>query len=251
MGPWPPSPSPALLSALDRARRLGVLGPGPIDAHVAHAAGFLEALATVAPGGLVIDLGSGGGVPGLMVAEARPDLQVVLLDAMEKRTALLHDAVIAMDIADRVQVVTGRAEILGRDDELRGTATAVTARSFGPPAATAECAAPLLSVGGILVVSEPPEGPDRWPVDELAALGLEPIGPRRRRHEGPPPDVAVPRPVPPPQRPAREKAALLTPPSPEAVFRGATHDRPDERSWATAMVSGKPRGSIESLPRRG
>ena len=109
-----------------------------------------------------------------MVAEARPDLRVVLLDAMEKRTALLDDAVVAMGIADRVRVVTGRAEILGRDDELRGTAAAVTARSFGPPAATAECAAPLLAVGGLLVVSEPPEGPDRWPADELAALGLEP-----------------------------------------------------------------------------
>ena len=50
----------------------------------------------------------------------------------------------------------------------------MTARSFGPPAATAECAAPLLAVGGLLVVSEPPDGPDRWPADALAALGLEP-----------------------------------------------------------------------------
>ena len=116
----PRLPRPA--SALDRARRLGVLGPGPIDAHVAHAAGFLDALATVPAGGLVVDLGSGGGVPGLVVAEARPDLRIVLLDAMEKRTALLDDAVVAMGIADRVRVVTGRAEVLGRDDELRGTA---------------------------------------------------------------------------------------------------------------------------------
>ncbi len=169
-----PAPSPALLSALERARTLGVLGPGPVDAHVAHAAGFLEALATVAAGGLLVDLGSGAGVPGLMVAEARPDLRVVLLDAMEKRTALLDDAVAAMGIADRVRVVTGRAEILGRDEELRGAAAAVTARSFGPPAATAECAAPLLAVGGLLVVSEPPEGPDRWPAAELAVLGMEP-----------------------------------------------------------------------------
>jgi 16S rRNA (guanine527-N7)-methyltransferase len=166
-------PSPALLEALERARRLGVLGPGPVDAHVAHASGFLEALAPVPRDGLVVDLGSGGGVPGLMVAEARPDLRVVLLDAMEKRTALLDDAVVAMGVADRVRVVTGRAEILGRDRSFRGTASAVTARSFGPPAATAECAAPLLQVGGLLIVSEPPDGPDRWPADELSALGLE------------------------------------------------------------------------------
>jgi 16S rRNA (guanine527-N7)-methyltransferase len=104
----------------------------------------------------------------------RPDLRLVLLDAMEKRTALLNDAVAAMGVTDRVRVVTGRAELLGRDPDLRGAADAVTARSFGPPAATAECAAPLLQVGGLLVVSEPPTGPDRWPVDHLAQLGLEP-----------------------------------------------------------------------------
>ena len=169
-----PSPSPALLAALERARTLGVLGPGPIDTHIAHAVGFVDALVSVPGGALVVDLGSGDGVPGLVVAEARPDLRMVLLDAMEKRTALLDDAVVAMAMADRVRVVTGRAEILGRDDELRGTAAVVTARSFGPPAATAECAAPLLAIGGLLVVSEPPDGPDRWPTVELAALGMEP-----------------------------------------------------------------------------
>jgi len=169
-------PSPALVAALERARRLGVLGPGPIDAHVEHAEGFLAALASVAAGALVVDLGSGAGIPGLVVAEARPDLRVLLLDAMEKRTALLHDAVRGLGMEDRVGVVTGRAEQVGRDEELRGSAAAVTARSFGPPAATAECAAPLLEVGGLLVVSEPPEGHDRWPADELDVLGLQSSG---------------------------------------------------------------------------
>jgi 16S rRNA (guanine527-N7)-methyltransferase len=160
------------MDALERARRLGVLGPGPVDQHVGHAQGFVEALAGVAAGSLVVDLGSGGGVPGLIVAEARPDLRMVLLDAMEKRTALLSEAVAAMGMADRITVRTGRAEVLGREDDLRGAAMAVTARSFGPPAATAECAAPLLAVGGVLVVSEPPDSPDRWPAGPLATLGL-------------------------------------------------------------------------------
>ncbi len=166
--------SEGLIAALERARRLGVLGPGPVGEHVAHAQGFVEALARVPEGSLVVDLGSGGGVPGLIVAEARADLRLVLLDAMEKRTALLAEAVTAMGMADRVTVRTGRAEMLGREDDLRATAMAVTARSFGPPAATAECAAPLLAVSGVLVVSEPPDSPDRWPHDPLAALGLVP-----------------------------------------------------------------------------
>lgn len=165
-------PSPALLDALDRARTLGVLGPGPVEAHVQHAHGFLEALRVLPAGRVVVDLGSGGGVPGLIVADARPDLAMVLLDAMDKRTALLRDAVIAMDAVDRVVVRTSRAEIAGRDPGLRGRADAVTARSFGPPAVTAECAAPLLRVGGLLVVSEPPEERDRWPERDLASLGL-------------------------------------------------------------------------------
>jgi 16S rRNA (guanine527-N7)-methyltransferase len=168
------TPSPELIAVLERARRLGVLGPGPVDTHLAHAEGFLEALAGLPAGSVVVDLGSGAGVPGLVLAEARPDLRVVLLDAMEKRTSLLADAVTALGMTDRVEVRTGRAEVLGRSPELRGVAGAVTARSFGPPATTAECAAPLLAVGGRLVVSEPPDGPDRWPTEELAELGLAP-----------------------------------------------------------------------------
>jgi len=55
----------------------------------------------------------------------------------------------------------------------------VTARSFGPPAVVAECAAPLLRTGGWLVVSEPPDQSDeeaarRWPAEPLAQLGLRP-----------------------------------------------------------------------------
>ena len=57
---------------------------------------------------------------------------------------------------------------------MRGTFDLVTARSFAPPAATAECAAPMLKQGGALVVSEPPDalGANRWPDVALATLGL-------------------------------------------------------------------------------
>jgi 16S rRNA (guanine527-N7)-methyltransferase len=165
-------PSPALLSALARARRLGALGPGPIDAHIVHAEAFLQALSVVPEGSTVVDLGSGGGVPGLVIVDARPDLHVVLLDAMEKRTALLDDALVLLGATGRCRVVTGRAEVLGRSPELRGRAGAVMARSFGPPAVTAECASPFLSIGGHLVVSEPPGAPRRWPEGGLEQLGL-------------------------------------------------------------------------------
>jgi 16S rRNA (guanine527-N7)-methyltransferase len=164
--------SALLLAQLERSRSLGFLGPGPIEAHVAHADAFLAALVPVR--GTVVDLGSGGGVPGLVVAVQRPDLHVVLLDAMGKRCRFLEEAVTALSLD--AEVVEGRAEVIGRS-ALRGSADAVLARSFGPPATTAECAAPLLRTGGRLIVSEPPQGPDRWPAAALAVLGLRPDDP--------------------------------------------------------------------------
>lgn len=163
----------ALVAVLARAQRLGVLGPTPVEAHLAHAARFVAALAPVE--GTVVDLGSGAGVPGLVVARARPDLVLVLLDANERRVALLDEAIEQLDLAPRVRTVLGRAEVRGREIAHRGAYDAVCARSFGPPAVVAECAAPLLRPGGLLVVSEPPDGPDRWPVEGLAQLGLGPV----------------------------------------------------------------------------
>ena len=161
---------PGLLAQLERARDLGLLGPGPVLDHVRHSLGFLPALAGVA--GEIGDLGSGGGIPGLPLAVARPDLRIALLDAGVRRTAFLREAVTALSLDDRVRVVDGRAEALGRGP-LRGTFAAIVARSFGRPATTAECAAPLLAIGGRLAVSEPPEASgDRWPPAEVAELGL-------------------------------------------------------------------------------
>ena len=160
--------NPELIEQLKRAQTLGFLGPVPVQDHIAHSAGFLEALEGLEHG-RVADLGSGGGVPGLIVASARPDLHLVLIDATAKRCRFLEEAVAALDLD--AEVVEGRAEVLGRG-ALRATFDAVLARSFGPPAATAECGSPLLHVGGELMVSEPPQDDQRWPA-EVSQLGLE------------------------------------------------------------------------------
>jgi len=158
-----------LLAQLERARALGFLGPGPVTDHVHHTTAFLSALGDVA--GTVVDLGSGGGVPGLIIGVARPDLALILVEATAKRCRFLDAAVAALALS--AVVVEGRAEVVGHG-ELRGRVDAVVARSFGVPAATAECAAPLLCTGGVLVVSEPPAPvPDRWPAAGLAKLGME------------------------------------------------------------------------------
>ena len=155
---------------LEEAKELGFLGPGPVGEHVEHALGFARAWGGPPPGRFV-DLGSGGGVPGLVLAAAWSGTSAVLLDASERRTAFLERAAQRLG-PGRIVVHRARAEEAGRDRTLRGSADLVTARAFGPPAVTAECAAPFLVVGGRAIVSEPPDAAPRWAADELAQLGM-------------------------------------------------------------------------------
>ena len=161
----------AVLAAFDAARARGFVGSGQdVDALADHARGFVGPIAGATR---VLDLGSGGGVPGLAVAALLPDATVTLLDASVSRTDWLRRVVGRMGWGDRVQVVTGQAEVLAHDGAWRGSQDAVVARSFAPPLVTAEVAAALLRVGGRLIVSEPPTpDPARWPAAALAQLGL-------------------------------------------------------------------------------
>jgi 16S rRNA (guanine527-N7)-methyltransferase len=191
-----------LQDVLVAAREAGFLGPGPIERHLRHAEGFvtLARSQTEAESPRILDLGSGAGLPGLVVAGAWPEATMVLLEANERRAQFLERAVVACSLQQRVSVVHQRAEICGRDPLYRATFDGVVVRSFGPPAVVAECAAPLLRVGGWLIVSEPPidgdrdslnepltpdqagirqygtaAGSGRWPSDQLLSLGLEPV----------------------------------------------------------------------------
>lgn len=123
----------------------------------------------------VLDLGSGGGVPGLVLAYAHPGLELVLLDAATRRSWFLREAVAELGVEERVEVIGDRAESAARHPLRREAFDAVVARSFGPAAVTAECAVGFLRLGGWLIVSEPPDGGgSRWPVDDLEELGLGP-----------------------------------------------------------------------------
>lgn len=161
---------PGVRAWLERSRDLGFLGPGPIDAHVTHARGFTAAFAE--PPDAVLDLGSGGGLPGLVLAECWPSTTFVLLDSSERRTAFLAEAVSGLGWDGRVGVRRARAEVAGREPALRGRFPAVVSRSFGPPPMVAECAAAFLVVGGVCVVSEPPDTAERWPDAGLALVGM-------------------------------------------------------------------------------
>lgn len=176
-----PEPRPdrraGLEEVLEEARSLGFLGPGPAGSHIGHAMGFAGAWLAHAPGPptRLADLGAGGGVPGLALAAAWPDAEVVLLEVMAKRVTFLRRALERLGWPG-VSVDARRAEEVGRDPSCRARVDLVVARGFGLPAVAAECAAPLLVPGGTLVVSEPPEPEERWPTEGLAPLGLVPDG---------------------------------------------------------------------------
>ncbi|HEX7094350.1 MAG TPA: RsmG family class I SAM-dependent methyltransferase [Acidimicrobiales bacterium] len=156
-----------LRTILREAQRLGVLGPEDIETHVAHALDYFTDQPPP-PGARCIDLGSGAGIPGLPLALAYPATRWTLIDGRITRCDRLRDALRQLGLAGRVDVVHGRAEELGHGP-LRGQAEVVVARGFGAPPITAECAAPFVRPGGLLIVSVARE--TTWP-DEVSELGL-------------------------------------------------------------------------------
>lgn len=109
----------------------------------------------------------------MVLATEWPKSKWTLFDSRERVIARLGVMLARTGMADRCELVLGPAETAGQDKAHRGSYDLIVARGFGPPAMTAECAAPLLVVGGTLVVSEPPDNPSRWNNDVLAELGLE------------------------------------------------------------------------------
>jgi 16S rRNA (guanine527-N7)-methyltransferase len=162
-----------LETELLEAQRYGAIGPAPLSEHIAHALAFGDLLGVLPAGSNVLDLGSGGGLPGLVLAGQEFGWSVALLEGRTERARHLQSAIERLGWSERVTVLAERAELTGRGPH-RATFDAVVARGFARPAVTAECAAPLLRVGGLLVVSEPPDGTAdlRWPVPAVAQLGL-------------------------------------------------------------------------------
>jgi 16S rRNA (guanine527-N7)-methyltransferase len=97
-----------------------------------------------------LDLGSGGGVPGIVLAIARPDVSWTLVDSVRKKADALRSFVAVLGLAN-VAVVAERAELLGRDPSHRERHDLLTARACAPLPVLAEYALPLLRIGGTVV----------------------------------------------------------------------------------------------------
>jgi 16S rRNA (guanine527-N7)-methyltransferase len=159
-----------------------------VDRHLADSLSGLV-LDAVRRADTLVDLGSGGGFPGIALAIACPECAVTLVESERRKAAWLTRA--AADLPN-VRIVGDRAETLAADERERWSVA--TARAVGSLSTTLELAAPLLAPGGTLVVWRAARNPDDEAAAERAAseLGLAPgpvtavrpfPGARRNLHE--------------------------------------------------------------------
>ncbi len=125
----------------------GLIGPREAprlwDRHLLNCAVIGELIET---GASVLDVGSGAGLPGIVLAVARPDLSVVLVEPLARRSDFLTEVVDALGLADQVSVVRARAE------EYPGPPVdVVTARAVAPLDRLVGWCLPLARPGGRLL----------------------------------------------------------------------------------------------------
>jgi 16S rRNA (guanine527-N7)-methyltransferase len=101
----------------------------------------------------VVDVGSGGGLPGLPLKIARPSLNVTLVEADQDKAAFLVRACAVLGLHD-VEVVARRAEEVGQDPHYRESFDVAVARALAPMPVLAELCLPLVKVGGRLLAQK-------------------------------------------------------------------------------------------------
>ena len=114
-----------------------------------------EVASRMAPSGRWMDLGTGGGLPGLVLAIRHPNVSWTLVDATAKKVAAVQDFASALDL-DNVVVLQGRAESLAHSPDHRGAYDGVIARAVAPMATLAELARGFVGPSGRIVAMKGP-----------------------------------------------------------------------------------------------
>ena len=161
-----------LLTANRRINLTRVTEPAAVARlHLLDAVSALPLIDGLAHAGRSLDLGTGGGVPGLVLALARPEQRWVLVDSVRKKADVVRDFIAALAIRN-VEVIAERAESLGHDPDQRESHDLVAARACATLPVLAEYGLPLLSVGGALVAWKGPIADEELRAGALAANAL-------------------------------------------------------------------------------
>ena len=105
--------------------------------------------------GRVVDVGTGAGFPGLVWAILRPDLEITLLDSLQKRLTFLE--AVCRELGVRASLVHARAEDAGRDPALRERFDCATARAVAGMNVLSEYCLPLVKTGGVFAALKGPQ----------------------------------------------------------------------------------------------
>jgi 16S rRNA (guanine527-N7)-methyltransferase len=130
--------------------------------------------------GVLVDVGSGSGTPGIPIAVARPGLHVVLVEASRKKAGFLEVALRELGLGS-ADVICARAEALGRSAAHRERYDAATARAVAPLPVLAELVLPLVKIGGVAVL---PRGPSAGAALRGAAGAVRELGGAGEVHAG-------------------------------------------------------------------
>lgn len=120
---------------------------------------------------VAVDVGSGAGLPGMVLAIAQPAVRVRLVEARRKKANFLRECALLLGL-NNVEVAAGRAEDLGRDGNWREGAQRVLARGVAPLAVLLEYTLPFLAVGGWLLAWKGPALPAELEEAEYALQEL-------------------------------------------------------------------------------
>ncbi len=141
-----------LLASCTTARLTGTRGAEEL--YSLHVVDCLESVPFLPPAGQVLDLGSGGGLPGLIWAICRPDLRVLLLDSVGKKCRAVQEIAEALALSN-VTVLCARSEEAVRTR--RESFALAGARAVASAGVTAELLSPFVEVGGTLLTFKGPK----------------------------------------------------------------------------------------------